>query len=194
MRAEFREPTGDWLGQAYALGGDTVLWAHGGERPETSRIATLTHVLAGWSRAKLSTAGPVLAAALAPGDRVLATAATRRRPPLGRPGRAAAARRIPPSGPACSAPHKSAGRRKRSRCRGRCCWTPGLTLPGPPGADRRELAFAPDGRRLLAGGAAGTVRLWDVPEVAPAGRVGQRGLARRGGPRGGGVRLAGSAR
>jgi WD40 repeat protein len=165
VRAEFREPTGDWLGQTYALAGDTVLWAHGGEHPTAGRRATLTHPLAGWSRAVLSTAGPVLAAALAPGERVLAAAVRGDvhlwTVPDGKP---------PPND-------------VRPRGRGLFRWRerrpeetqplpgpphldPGLTLPGPP--ERIDaLAFSPDGRRLLAGGAVGTVRLWDVPDPAP---------------------------
>jgi WD40 repeat protein len=143
----FTEATDGWPGLICALDGRTLLWCDRDTRPADRVHTALLDLTARRWRFILAPPGPFLAAALAPGGRVLATAVRGAIHlwDLAEPPR-------PPGHPA---------RRRKRRL------APRLKLPG--GAERLDaVAFSPDGRRLFAGSAVGTVRVWDVPGLPPA--------------------------
>jgi WD40 repeat protein len=157
VAAEFVSPASDRLGLTRVLDPTTVLWVQPGPTEKAGPVATVTDVSTGKPRVLFDAPGPLRDAALSPDGRTLAAAvrgdvvlwsladvaapvpaapSTGWRRWLGRPGVAA----VPPL-------------------------TSRLTLSA--GAERIDaVAFTPDGRRLLAGSAVGTVREWDVPEFA----------------------------
>jgi WD40 repeat protein len=155
VTAEFVGPASDMPELIWALDAATVAWVRPGPMEKSDPIVTITDVPTGRARVLFDAPGPFREPALSPDGTTLAGAVrgdvvlwslsdlpapcappTGWRRWLGRPSRAA----VPPL-------------------------TPRLSLSA--GAERIDaVAFSPDGRQVIAGTAAGTVRTWDVPELS----------------------------
>jgi WD40 repeat protein len=150
------------LGLVCAFDARTLLWSHRDPEADDHWNATLFDVPARRPRAVLAPPGPFHAAALAPGGRMLATAVRGNIHlwpvpdiPAALPADLPSGRR--PAGPTKGRPALPAAPRLAPR----------RVLPGA--AERVDaVAFSPDGRRLLAGTAVGSVCVWDVPDLPPA--------------------------
>jgi WD40 repeat protein len=157
VAAEFVSPASDRLGLTRALDATSLLWVRPGVTEKADPIVTVTDVPAERPRAVFDAPGPLRDAALAPDGRTLA-AAVRGDVVLWSLADVPEPATVPPSG---------VWRRWLSRPTTAAVppLMPRLVLSA--GAERVEaVRFTPDGRRLLAGSAVGTVRLWDVPELA----------------------------
>jgi WD40 repeat protein len=156
---EFAEPVLDPFGLACALDSHTLLWAPNDTYLTTANTVTLIDVPAEHPWAVLEVPGPVHAAALALDGRTLA-AAIRGDVHVWGVGKLAAV----------SKPLSKRGDEPHRRGRVLRAPTPPQTLPSVvlPGAAERidAVAFTPDGRWLLAGGAVGSVRVWAVPDLS----------------------------
>jgi WD40 repeat protein len=157
VRAEFVGPVADQVSAPIALDADSVLWM----RPDfgtKSAAAVVTTVSTNRPRAVLATPAPVRAATLAADGRTLAAAV--RGDVLLWPLPDAAESAAPTSPPA------------RRGLWERLLYPTRLPVEAIPAArvlagaaERLDVvALTPDGRRVLAGGAAGTVRVWPMPE------------------------------
>jgi WD40 repeat protein len=153
VMAEFVSPPAAQLGLARALDAAAVLWTQAAPAEKADPVVTVTDVAANKPRVLFHAPGPVRDATLAADGQTLATAIR------GDVVLWSLADVLEP------APPPSAWRRWLGR--------PSVVAPPlrpravlPAGAERIDaLAFTPDGRRLIAGSAVGTVRLWDVPET-----------------------------
>jgi WD40 repeat protein len=162
VRAEFVGPVADSVTRPVALDAATILWDRPAA-PKADPVATVTDVPTGRPRAVLTAPGPVRAAALAPGSGALAAAVRGDVHLWATPAEMPAPTVGPPPRPRWD-PRRWLHRPARPA--GPTPLTPAQTLLGA--AERLDvLAFTPDGRTILAGGAAGTVRVWPVPELAP---------------------------
>jgi WD40 repeat protein len=164
VSAEFVGPATTQPGLTQALDVHTVLWVRPDGSLKGEVTATVSDVPTGRARAVLDAAGPVRAAALAPDRRVLA-AAVRGDVHLW------AAAEVLEDPPAAESPTAWEAVRQWLSRPGRLSaalpLAPRLSLPGA--AERIDaVAFTPDGQRLLAGSAVGTIRAWDVPDLPAA--------------------------
>jgi WD40 repeat protein len=154
---DFAQPTNSYRGLTFAVDASRFLWGHGVSDPTSDMAATLTDVTTRIHLAILKSPGPIFAAAMSPDGATLATAVRTHVYfwPLG-----VALGVQAPDGAWLSA-HEV--RRLDGRERD-APWI--LPAAGLTGAEERldALAFTPDGRRLLTGSAAGTIRLWPTPE------------------------------
>ncbi len=174
VHAEFIGPAADGLGLAHALDARTALWVLPDAHPKSPPSATVIDVVTGHIHAILATPGPARAAAVAPDGRTLA-AAVRGEVHLW----PAAEVLTPPTAPGPPRPTWEVVRRWLGRTAkpSPAHRTAGLILGGA--AERIDVvAFSPDGRRLLTGSARSAVRLWDVPDLEPAGGDGTPDPAR----------------
>jgi WD40 repeat protein len=160
--AEFVGPVADQVSAPIALDADSVLWM----RPDfgtKSAAAVVTTVSTNRPRAVLATPAPVRAAALAADGRTLAAAVRGDVLVWSLPD---AAEFVAPTNPPTR----------------RSLWERLLHPTRPPveaisaartlagAAERLDVvALTPDGRRVLAGGAAGTVRVWPMPDLTASG-------------------------
>jgi WD40 repeat protein len=158
VRAEFVGPPADAVNPAAALDAQTVLWVRPALGGKAGPVAALTDVPTGRPRVVLAAPGPIRAGALTPDRRTFAAAVR------GDLLVWAVPEAVPPADSSC---HGLLWR----------WWHPASSAAAPPRPPARTLAGAaerldvvavtPDGRRVLAGGAAGTVRVWDVPDLGP---------------------------
>jgi WD40 repeat protein len=162
VRASFVGPVADQVSAPIALDAETMLWM----RPEFGTMpaaAVVTTVSTGRPRAVLATPAPVRAAVVAADGGTLAAAVRGDVLLWSLPD---ASEPVPPTNPPAR----------------RGLWERLLHPARPPieplpaariltgAAERLDVvAITPDGRRVLAGGAAGTIRLWSMPELPPSG-------------------------
>jgi WD40 repeat protein len=157
VTAEFVGPESDRLGLTRVLDPASVLWVRPGATGKADPIVTITDVSTGKPRVLFDSPGPLRDAVLSPDGRTLAGAVRGD----------VALWWLADVAPAVT-PAPSTGWRRwlgRTSAAAAPPLTPRLTLPA--GAERIDaVAFTPDGRRLLTGSAVGTVREWDVPDLA----------------------------
>jgi WD40 repeat protein len=162
VRAAFVGPVADQVSAPIALDADTMLWM----RPEFGTMpaaAVVTTVSSGRPRAVLATPAAVRAAAILSDGRTLAAAVRGDVLLWSLPD---AAEPVSPSSPPAS---RSLFERLLHPSR-----PPMQPLPAArilTGAPERidVVAITPDGRRVLGGGAAGTIRVWPMPELTASG-------------------------
>jgi WD40 repeat protein len=165
VRAEFVGPVADGLTRPVALDAATVFWDRPAGDPKAAPAATLTDVPTGRPRAVLAAPVPVRAAALAPAGDTLAAAVRGDVYLWPTPAELPPPPASPPPRPRWD-PRRWLRRNYHPRGADATPLAPARTLLGA--AERLDvLAYTPDGRTLLAGGAAGTVRAWSVPDLAP---------------------------
>jgi WD40 repeat protein len=153
--AEFVGPASDQTGLTRALSPTFALWVRPGPTEKSDPIVTVTDVPANRPRVLFDAPGPPRDAVLSPDGTTLA-AAVRGDVVLW-----SLTDATPPPTPQAAGWLRWLSRPARIAV---SPLTPRLRLSA--GAERIDaLAFTPDGRRLLAGSAAGKVREWDVPEL-----------------------------
>ena len=155
VTAEFVGPASDRLGLTRALDASTALWVRPGATEKADPVVTITDVPTDRPRVLFDAPGPPRDAVLSPAGQTLAAAIRGEVVLWSLADEVAPVPTQPPTG----------WRRWMNRPTRTSVLplTPRLTLSA--GAERIDaLTFTPDGRRLLAGSAAGKVRLWDVPE------------------------------
>jgi WD40 repeat protein len=154
---DFSQPTNSYRGLSFAVDATHFLWGHGVSDPTSDMPATLTDVVTRANLAILNSPGPIVAAAISPGGETLATTVKTHVYfwPLG----VALGIHQPDAAWFAAQEVRRLDGRERD-----APWI--LPAAGLTGAEERldALAFTPDGRRLLTGSAAGTIRLWPTPE------------------------------
>ncbi|HEY1377736.1 MAG TPA: hypothetical protein VGF55_13135 [Gemmataceae bacterium] len=169
VTAEFVGQESAQLGLTRALDATTVLWVRPGPTAKSDPVVIVTDVPADRPRVVFDAPGPPRDAALSPDGRTLAAAV-----------RGDVVLWSLADLPEIPSP-KSQAPKRAGWDLGFGVWdflrrparvvvpplAPRLVLPA--GAERIDaIAFTPDGRRLVAGSAVGAVRVWDVPDLAPA--------------------------
>jgi WD40 repeat protein len=157
VASEIVGPAASQLGLTRALDPTSALWVRPALAEKADPVVTITDVITGKPRVLFDAPGPLRDAALSPDGQTLAAAIRGDLVLWSLADVAAPATIRPPTGWRRWLPKPASAVAPPL--------TPRLVLSA--GAERIDaLAFTPDGRRLLAGSAIGTVRLWDVPELA----------------------------
>lgn len=159
MTAEFVGPASETPNLIWALDSTKVAWVRPGLGEKADPIVTITDVPTGRPRVLFDSPGPFQQPVLSPDGRTLAGAVR---------GDIVLWSLADLPAPVTT-PQPAGWRRWLTRSPKSVVppLAPRLTLSA--GAERIDaVAFTPDGRRLLAGSAAGKVRLWDVPDLSPA--------------------------
>jgi WD40 repeat protein len=155
VTAAFVGPESDRLGLTRVLDPTSILWVRPGPTEKADPVVLITDVTTGKPRLVFDAPGPLRDAALSPDGQTLAAAIR---------GDVVLWSLADVPAPV-TAPPPTGWRRWLGRPTPTVQpLTPRLTLPAK--AERIEaVAFTPDGRRLLAGSAVGSVRLWDLPQL-----------------------------
>jgi WD40 repeat protein len=157
VTAEFVGPASNRLGLTRALDATTAFWVRPGATTKADPVVTITDVPTGRPRVLFDAPGPPRDAVMSQDGRTLAAAVRGN----------AVLWSLADVAPLVATPLPTGWRRWVNRPARPVVppLTPRLTLSA--GAERIDtLAFTPDGRRLLAGSAAGKLRLWDIPDLA----------------------------